>query len=162
MRQNLPVNSRPLGLALLALLVSGTLAACGGSGTSTQTTTSAAATNAAIKSAYVKFFSSKTPTSTRVLLLQNGKQFESAISALAQNPLAANTSATVSSVTLQGPNKAKVVYTVNLSGAAIPGLKNRTGSAVRESGTWKVGAESFCALVSLGGSPPKACKNLGG
>jgi ABC-type Fe3+-hydroxamate transport system substrate-binding protein len=153
-------------LVLLSLVLAGTLAACGGSGKKTtttgSTTASPAAEQAAIKSAYEKFFSSKTPTAQRVELLQNGQQFEPAIKALAANPLASNTSATVSSVTLQGANEAKVVYTVNIAGAAIPGLKNRTGSAVRDNGTWKVGAESFCALVSLGGSPPKACKNLGG
>jgi len=152
-------------LVVLAVVVAGTLAACGGSGgkntASTSTTTSPAAEKAAIKSAYVKFFSSKTPTSQRVELLQNGTQFEPAIKALAANPLAGNTGATVSSVTLEGPSKAKVVYTVNVAGVAIPGLKNRSGTAVRENGTWKVGAADFCALVSLGGSPPKACKNLG-
>ena len=152
-------------LVLLGLVLAGALAACGGSGGKTtggSTTTSPAAEKAAIKSAYEKFFSSKTPTSERVKLLQNGQQFESEINALASNPLASNTSATVSSVTLQGANDAKVVYTVEIAGAAIPGLKNRKGTAVRENGTWQVGDASFCALVSLGGSPPKACKNLGG
>jgi hypothetical protein len=155
-------------LALLGILLVGALAACGGSGsgspptTHSTSTTSPAAAKAQIKQAYEKFFSSKTPTSQRVSLLQNGQQFEPAIKSLAQNPLASNTSATVSSVTLQGSDKAKVVYTVNVSGTAIPGLKHRTGSAVRENGTWKVGDASFCSLVSLGGSPPKACKNLGG
>lgn len=152
-------------LVLLALVLAGTLAACGGSGgtktTTTSTTMSPAAEKAAIKSAYVRFFSSKTPTATRITLLQNGQQFEAAITALAKNPLASNTSAKVSSVTLQGGDKAKVVYTVNIAGAAVPGLNNRAGTAVRVNGTWKVGAADFCALVSLGGSPPKACKNLG-
>jgi hypothetical protein len=150
---------------VLGLVLAGTLAACGGSGKNTtggSTTTSPAAEKAAIKSAYEKFFSSKTPTAERIKLLQNGRQFEPEIRALASNPLASNTSATVSSVTLQGASSAKVVYTVNIAGAAIPGLKNRAGTAVRESGTWQVGDASFCALVSLGGSPPKACKNLGG
>jgi hypothetical protein len=150
----------------LALLCAGlvlALAACGGGHkVSPPATTSSAAQKAAIKSAYEKFFSSKTPTAERVKLLQNGPQFEPEIKALSQNPLASNTSASVSSVSLQGANKAKVVYTVNVSGTAIPGLKNRTGSAVRENGTWKVGDQSFCALVSLGGSTPKPCKNLGG
>jgi hypothetical protein len=149
-------------LVLLAVVLAGALAACGGGHTGTSTTTGfTAADKAAITSAYEKFFSSKTATSVRVGLLQNGQQFTSEITALAQNPLASNTSATVSSVTLQGSNRAKVVYTVNIAGTAIPGLKNRKGTAVRESGTWKVGAADFCALVSLGGSPPKACKNLG-
>jgi hypothetical protein len=150
-------------LVLLSLVLAGSLAACGGGHNGTATTTGfTAADKAAITSAYEKFFSSRTATPDRIKLLQNGQQFEAAITALAQNPLASNTSATVASVTLSGANTAKVVYTVNIAGAAIPGLKNRTGTAVRENGTWKVGDASFCALVSLGGSPPKACKNLGG
>ncbi|HZD87048.1 MAG TPA: hypothetical protein VE088_03475 [Gaiellaceae bacterium] len=156
-------------LALLGFVLVAALAACGGSGsgsgsspTTHSTTQSTAAAKAEIETAYEKFFSSKTPTSQRIALLQNGQQFKGAISALAKNPLASNTSATVKSVTLQGSNKAKVVYTVNVSGTAIPGLKNRKGTAVRENGMWKVGDASFCALVALGGNPPKACKNLGG
>lgn len=153
-------------LSLLALVVVTALAACGGSGKKTPTTgsstSSPAAAQAQITSAYEKFFSSKTPTATRISLLENGRQFAPEISALAKNPLASDTSAKVSSVTLQGANEAKVVYTVKIAGAAIPGLKNRNGTAVRKNGTWQVGDASFCALVALGGSTPKACKNLGG
>jgi hypothetical protein len=144
------------GLLLVPVAVL-TLAACGGS-MNTSTTNSTAAAEAQIKSAFVKFFSNKTPTATRVTLLQNGPKFTAIISSLAKNPLASNTSATVSSVTVTGSNSAKVVYTVNLGGTAIPGLKNRTGTAVRENGTWKVGDSSFCALVSLQSTPPQ-CKS---
>ena len=146
-------------LVLLSLAVAATLAACGGGGHKVSppaTTTSAADQKAAIKSAYEKFFSSKTPESQRVELLQNGQQFEPEIKALAQNPLASNTSATVSSVTLQGPNTAKVVYKVNISGAS---LGKQTGTAVRENGTWKVGDASLCKLIALGGTTPSVCKS---
>jgi hypothetical protein len=65
-------------------------------------------------------------------------------------------SATVSSVTLQGPNKARVVYVVKFGGASLP---KQTGVAVRENGTWKVGDASLCKLIALGGTTPSACKS---
>ena len=65
-------------------------------------------------------------------------------------------SVVVSSVTLQGANKAKVVYTVKLGGAGLP---KQTGTAVLQNGTWKVGDASLCKLVSLQGSTPSACKS---
>ena len=109
-----------------------------------------------IKANYVRFFASKTPLDVRVRLLQNGQQFKPVIQAFADNPLAKNVSATVSSVTLQGQNKAKVVYQVKFAGTSLP---KQTGTAVRQNGTWKVGFASLCKLVGLGGSTPSACKS---
>ena len=147
----------------LLLLVGLALAACGGSSKkpgSTATASSSIANpgveKAQIRSAYEKFFSGKTSLQDRVALLQNGSKFKPVIKAFASNPLAKNVSATVSSVRLQGHDKATVVYTVKLAGAGLPKL---TGTAVRENGTWKVGDASLCRLVSLGGSTPSACKS---
>jgi hypothetical protein len=151
-------------LALL-LVVGLALAACGGSGKKTVSTlvssTSTSIANPAvekaqIKSAYEKFFSGRTSLSDRVALLQNGSRFKPVIQVFASNPLAKHVSATVSSVTLHGQDKAKVVYTVKLDGAELP---KQTGTAVRENGMWKVGDASLCRLVSLGGSTPSACKS---
>jgi hypothetical protein len=145
-------------LALLGLV--GALAACGGGSTHHTTpleTTSSQNAAAQIKSAYEKFFSSKTSLSTRVGLLQNGSRFTSIISALAKNPLAKNTSARVSSVRLVGAHQAKVVYSVNVSGS--PLLENKTGTAVQTAGTWKVGSASLCKLIALEGSKPAACRS---
>ena len=141
------------GLALLVpvLLV---LAACGGS--SHPTSSSGPDAQAQIKSAYVKFFSSKTDVSEKTKLLENGEQFKPVIRAFASNPLASNVSATVSSVTLEGQNKAKVVYVVKFAGAS---LSKQTGVSVRENGTWKVGDASLCKLIALGGTTPSACKS---
>jgi hypothetical protein len=125
------------------------LAACGGGGNKSSDT-------AQIKSAYEKFFSGKTSLSDRVALLQNGAKFRSVVQGFASNPLAKNVSASVSSVTLEGSNKAKVVYTVKLAGSSLP---KQTGTAVRENGTWKVGDASLCKLISLQGSTPSACKS---
>lgn len=143
---------RRLALVVVAGLA---LAGCGGS-SNTTTTNSTAAAQAEIKSAYLKFFSGKTSVPDRVALLQNGAKFKGVVASFANNPLAKNVNATVSSVTLKGPNDAKVVYTVKLGGVGLP---KQTGSAVRENGTWKVGDASLCKLVSLGGSTPSACKS---
>jgi hypothetical protein len=141
---------RRLALVVVAGLA---LAACGSS--SHTSTTGDAAAKAQIKSAYEKFFSGGTSISDRVALLQNGSTFEGVIRGFASLPLAKNVSATVSSVTLQGANSAKVVYTVKLGSAGLP---KQTGTAVRQNGVWKVGDAGLCRLVSLQGSTPSVCK----
>ena len=103
----------------------------------------------------MKFFAGSTPLSERVSLLENGQQFKSVIKLFADNPLAKHASATVSSVTLQGANQAKVVFNVKVGGAA---LGPQTGPAVRQNGRWKVGYSGLCRLVALGGSLPSVCR----
>lgn len=131
-------------LVLVAVLGAASLAACG-SHSSTK----------GPSDAYTKFFSSKTSLADRVALLENGSQFRKVIQSFASNPLASNTSATVYSVTLEGSDKAKVVYSVKVAGAALP---KQTGVAVRQNGVWKVGDASLCKLISLGGTVPAVCK----
>jgi hypothetical protein len=137
---------RRLALVLIAMLA---LSACGGGHKSSDPT-------AQIKAAYEKFFSGTTSLSDRTALLENGPKFKAVIRSFASNPLAKNVSAKVSSVTLQGANKAKVVYTITLGGASLP---TQTGTAVRQNGVWKVGDASLCKLVALGGTTPSACKS---
>ena len=137
-------------LALVLVLVVA-LSACGGSSKS-----NSADDQAQIKSAYEKFFSGKTSVSDRVALLQNGSKFKGLVSTFASNPLAKNVSAKVSSVTLQGANKARVVYVVSFAGTSLP---KQTGTAVRQNGKWKVGDASLCKLIALGGTTPSACKS---
>ena len=108
-----------------------------------------------IKAAYTGFFTSKGSLAAHVALVQDGAKFESVIQSFLSNPLANGVSATVSGVTLQGANKAKVTYTVKI---AIGSLKDQTGYAVLEDGKWKVADETLCGLVSLAGTPPPACK----
>ena len=124
------------------------LAACGG-----------AAANPAIgqiKSAYTSFFTTKTSLDAHVALMQNGPTFKPVLQSFFNNPLAKGVSATVSSVTLQGADKAKVVYSVKVAGIS---LANQTGYAVREGGKWKVADSTLCGLVSLAGTTPPACKS---
>jgi hypothetical protein len=143
---------RRLALVVVAGLA---LAGCGGS-SQTTTTNNTAAAKAEIKSAYQKFFSGKTSIPDRVAVLQDGPKFKALVTSFANNPLAKNVSVVVSSVTLQGQDKAKVVYTVKLGGAGLP---KQTGTAVLQNGTWKVGSASLCKLVALQGSTPSVCKS---
>jgi hypothetical protein len=144
---------RRLPLVFVLALAAVSLAACG-SGKKSSTPSNGAADQAQIKSAYVRFFSGKTPLAERVGLLQNGANFRPVIAGFSANPLAKSSRATVKSVTLQGTNKAKVVFVVSLSGTSLPQL---IGSAVKENGQWKVGDSSLCKLIAQSGTTPKIC-----
>ncbi|HZT54219.1 MAG TPA: hypothetical protein VE995_07535 [Gaiellaceae bacterium] len=152
---------RPVALVLLSLALAGSLAACGGSShktASTQTqTTSAAAAKQQVEAAWVAFFSSKTPPAKKAALLENGAKFGPVIKSMASSPLAKNTKAKVSSVTVRGTT-AQVVYTIYVG--STPALKRQKGTAVEQNGQWKVSDASLCAILGLQGSPPAACKQL--
>jgi hypothetical protein len=139
----------------IALVVVAGLALAGcGSSSHSSTTNATAAAQAEIKSAYQKFFSPSTSLSDRVAVLQNGSRFKSVVQGFASNPLAQKVSVSVSSVKLEGRDKAKVVYTIKLGSAGLP---KQHGTAVRQNGTWKVGYASLCKLVGLQGTAPPAC-----
>jgi len=125
------------------------LAACGGGGN--------AATDQ-IKAAYTGFFTTTTSLDAHVALVQDGAKFRSVIKSFLSNPLAKGVTATVSSVTMQGANKAKVIYGVKIT---LFSLSNQTGYAVLQGGKWKVADSTLCALVSLAGagSTPAACRS---
>ena len=123
------------------------LAACGGGGENPAI--------AQIKAAYTGFFTTKTSLADHVALMENGAQFKPLIQSFLGMPLAKGVSATVSSVTMQGANKAKVVYTVKIQGLS---LANQTGYAVRQGGKWKVSDSTLCSLLARAGGPtPPAC-----
>jgi hypothetical protein len=113
------------------------------------------ATVTAIKTAYIKFFNPATTVNESVTLLQNGPAFRGTLERQAKTSFAKTTTATVSTVTLNSPNKATVVYSILLSGT--PVLVNTTGSAVHESGGWKVAGATFCGLLAAQGPPPPVC-----
>jgi len=150
--------------AFLALVLSGAvLAGCGGSShSSTSKTTSlkasqppSAAAEPQVKKVWEEFFSSSTPPSAKVGLLQNGQRFAQVIQAQSKSPLAAHTSAQVSEVSLTSPTTATVTYTILLAGK--PALKNVKGTAVKTDGKWQVGDQSFCELLKLQGTTPPGC-----
>jgi hypothetical protein len=176
--------SRLVAAFALAALAA-TTAACGGSSpsgsssppapsattsSSSPATTSPAASSSATASAgsaaaiaanWEAFFSAKTPVSKRVTLLQDGTTFQSIIRAQAGSGLAALATAKVTNVTVNSPTQATVKYEILVSGT--PELKNQTGTAVLENGTWKVGVGSFCGLLAIENAGktsglPAACK----
>jgi hypothetical protein len=177
--------SRLIGVGALAALTV-TLAACGGSspssaGTSAPAQTSAPATSpaasattssggssnnaaavAAITANWEAFFNAKTPDSKRVMLLQDGPEFASVIKSQSGSGLASLATAKVTKVTVNSPTQATVGYEILVSGT--PELKNQTGTAVYEDGTWKVGLTSFCGLLTIENAGktsglPAACKS---
>jgi hypothetical protein len=81
-----------------------------------------------------------------VALLENGSQFSSAISSLASTPLASGLSSKVDSVSLTSSTKAAVKYDLSALGQTV--AKGTTGSAVLQDGTWKVGDDVFCGLLT--------------
>lgn len=118
---------------------------------------SSSAAVAQIKTNWEAFFNPKTPVSKRVSLLQNGSTFASIIQSQASSPLASSATSSVTAVTVESPAQAKVTYSILVGGT--PELKNQPGVAVYQSGTWKVGDQSFCALLTLenNGKAPTAC-----
>jgi hypothetical protein len=130
-------------------------------GTASSGGTGPAAT-AQIKADWQEFFSARTPVATRISLLQNGSAFASILRSQASSPLAASAASTVSAVKVESPAQASVTYSILLHGT--PALKNEPGVAVHQGGTWKVGDQSFCALLILesSGKAPAACVSAAG
>ncbi|MHB1593395.1 MAG: hypothetical protein ACYCO9_06920 [Streptosporangiaceae bacterium] len=123
--------------------------------------TSGAAAVAAIKANWAAFFSSKTPITRRLALLQDGQQFAPVIDAQAKQPLAQSATSKATAVTLTGTSQASVTYDILVGGK--PALSGQHGTAVYQNGAWKVGISSFCGLLKLenNGSTtglPAACK----
>lgn len=123
---------------------------------------SSAAAVTAIKANWQAFFSAQTPASKKISLLQNGQTFASVIQAQNSSALASSATSTVSAVTLESPTQAKVTYSILVGGA--PQLKDQPGVAVLQNGTWKVGDQSFCALLTLenNGKAPSVCAKIAG
>ena len=151
--------------AVMAVTACSSSSSSSGAKPSASASTTAASTSAAvaqIKANWEAFFNPKTPVAKRVSLLQNGQAFESIIKAQAGSPLASSATSSVSSVTVESPAQAKVVYSILVGGS--PALKNQPGVAVYQSGIWKVGDQSFCALLTLenSGKAPAACPSAAG
>ncbi len=109
------------------------------------------------------FFNSSTPNSKRIELLQNGSQFSASVAAFASSPLAAAVSSKVDAVTLDSATKATVKYDLTAMGTTV--ATGATGSSVLQDGTWKVGDDVFCGLLTEAKSAgmtvpvPSACSS---
>lgn len=178
------MNPHRSPLILLACVVGVTLAACGSSSspspsasatsspatsaTSSASSASAAAGSSAAEQAitanWTAFFDAKTPVAKRVSLLQDGQAVASVIRSQAGSGLASEATAKVTKVTVTSPTQATVTYSILVGGQ--PALSGKTGIAVLQGGTWKVGLASFCGLLVLENSGkttglPAACNSAG-
>jgi len=169
MRTN-PITRRVYLAPALGLLLVAAMSACSSSSstsssapaasTSAAAPSSAAASSAAASGAatgssaavaeitanWTKFFNSSTPNSERVKLLENGSQFSGSIAAFSSSPLAAAVTSKVDSVTLDSATKATVKYDLSAMGATV--ASGAKGSSVLQDGTWKVGDDVFCGLLT--------------
>ena len=118
----------------------------------TSTTADVVTTKAAITANWERFFLPTTSIADRVALLENGATLQQALEQRAKDPLQQQASATVKTVELTAPDRATVTYDVSLNGTVA--LPDAQGTAVLQDGMWKVGAESFCALIVLGATGP--------
>ena len=162
----------------LGLVFALAITACSSSGSSsssTATSAPAATTSAATASSsaaaggsavaqitanWEAFFNPATPNAKRVLLLENGAQFASAISAFSASPLAQSVSSKVDSVSVTSATKANVKYDLTAAGTSV--ATGQTGTSVLQNGVWKVGDDVFCGLLKQGASllnisVPAAC-----
>jgi hypothetical protein len=104
---------------------------------------------------WTAFFNPKEPVAKRIALLEDGQTFAAAVKAQAGSAQTAASSAKVESVTVTSATQAKVTYDILLNGT--PVLKNQSGAAVLQGGTWRVADASFCGLLALQGTKPAAC-----
>ena len=134
-----------------------TAAASPNAAASTPAATGTAAAIAAITKNWVTFFNGKTPAATRQSLVQDGSQFATVLKAQASSAQSEAAGASVQKVTLTSATQAAVGYTILISGS--PVLAGQKGTAVLESGTWKVSLASFCGLLALqnGGKAVAGC-----
>lgn len=156
-------------LLAVAVVVAATLAACGSSGTGSGSpggssaavapsgsgTPADAATKAAIAKAYATLFGTTATLSQAEAAVQHGGKFAAAIKKESQSSFAKKSGARVGTATLVSPNTAKVTFSVLVGGR--PLLKDEPGYAIKEHGTWKVAAKTFCGLLKLNGAAPSAC-----
>lgn len=115
-----------------------------------------AATRKAINDAYATFFGYKSTLAQSQAALQHGAQFTKTLQEQGKSSLADKSTASVTSARVAG-NVGYVTFTIAENGS--PLLTNMQGYAVREGGTWKVAARTFCALLRLQGSAPSQCND---
>jgi hypothetical protein len=118
----------------------------------TTTTLDVLATKTEIKLNWEKFFMPMLSIDDRVALLEHGETLRQAFVQRAADPLMQQANANVTAAELTSATTAAVTYDVFLNGT--PALTGSQGIAVLEGGVWKVSAESFCALISLGATGP--------
>jgi hypothetical protein len=117
----------------------------------------AAADVAQIKTAYRTLFAAGTDPAKAATVLQHGDQLKAALAKNATSPEARGLTVQVTRVVADpsNPNVAKTTFTLLSGGKAV--LPGTPGYAVKEGGTWKVAATTFCQLLSLQQAAPAQC-----
>ncbi len=152
--------SRAVTFVVIGALATLMLAGCGSTGgahSAPLVSTSTLSPTQAVEQAWTDFFNGASPAAIKIPLLQNGQMFASVLEAQAQSPLAKGSTAQVTSVTMEGTDKATVNYSILIGGT--PALADQTGTAVLTNGQWQVADASFCSLLSLEGSKVPACSS---
>jgi hypothetical protein len=116
-----------------------------------------AATVAAITAAYDTFFAPNSTDAEVANAVQNGEALTAPLSSQNYSQYQGHTAVKVTKVEMQSPVVAHVTFDVSLDGQLIlPGAK---GYAVRENGSWKLAATTFCQLLTLEGTKSNLCKD---
>ena len=115
------------------------------------------AATAEVKAAWTGFFDGSKPAAARAAYLEDAASLAQALTLAGQDPNAAATKATVSSVAFTDATHATVKYDLVVKGATV--LPNAEGQEVLVDGHWKVSKASFCQLVALkaGGAAVPGC-----
>jgi hypothetical protein len=116
-----------------------------------------AATARAITRAFKVFFDTDTSLAASAKVLQHGPNFRKTLAAESNSPSANDITVKVSNIALRNREVADVKFTILTAGK--PLLPDTQGVAVREGGTWKVAAATFCALLQLEGTAPAICND---
>lgn len=108
------------------------------------------ATKDAVTTAYTVFFDGQAPIDKRSKYVENSAVFGPVLQGMIANPQAANTTAAVKEVTLDSPDKATVLWDLQMDGN--PVLPDQSGEAVLVDGTWVVAGVTFCTVLAVQGS----------
>ncbi|MBT2490355.1 hypothetical protein J7E96_17890 [Streptomyces sp. ISL-96] len=110
------------------------------------------AARSAVEKNWRTFFDPKASTDDKVRVLQNGEQMRRVLTAFANDPNAARSSAKVTDVKFTSATEADVTYDLLVGGQ--PAVPNSKGTSVLQDDVWKVSVKTLCALVQLSGNAP--------
>jgi hypothetical protein len=109
-----------------------------------------AAATREIRQNWQKFFDPATSTADKQAVLENGDRMGPVLQAFGGDQRGGQVQAQVTKVAFTSPTQATVTYDLTLKGATA--LPKATGTAVEQDGTWKVSANTLCALVGMSGN----------
>jgi hypothetical protein len=167
------LSTLAVGVAAALSLVLAGCSSSGGSSTNSPTATTGspsvsstpssissepdAATLAAVTNAYNVFFDPKSTDAQVENSVQNGAALTGAVANDNHSQYQGHSGVKVTKVQMLSPLVAKVTFDVSLDGQVI--LPNASGYAVKEGGSWKLAATTFCQLINIEGYKTDLCKD---